>query len=92
MRQAVDDADIQLVLQDSCLADAIVQTGFSSPISSITIANRDSVIAALIDYNCLIKTKAMMDQFISGLDTSNVYKTVRQHPAIISETVFCSLK
>ena len=52
MRQVVDDADIQLVLQDSFLADAIVQTGFSSPISSITIANRDSVIAALIDYKC----------------------------------------
>ena len=30
-------------------------------------------------------TKAMMDQFISGLDTSNVYKTVRQHPAIMKQ-------
>ena len=63
----------------------LLQSGYHCPISSICIDMKDDMLCALIDYHCLIKNKAMADQFGDGLQLFGTLNMVRRCPKLMKQ-------
>ena len=44
--------------------------------------DKETVNGVLVNYHCMVKPKAAMDQFIEGLDRLEVTRLVRTHPTL----------
>ena len=64
---AENDDDVRLLFEIEEAHTLLLETGFSCPLISLKLSQRSDLKAALIEYNCLIKPKASMDQFVEGL-------------------------
>ena len=67
--------------------DLLVQTGFRRAVVSLTLDDVQKVSSALIDFHCMLKVKAAMDQFKNGLKTRSVAYVGRK--PISLETIVC---
>ena len=63
----------------------LFESGFSTPPSSVTIDMKESIVSLLLEYQCIIKCKAMMDQFIQGLQNLEVFTMVRDNPEAMNK-------
>ena len=59
--------------------------------TALKIQDKHSIVSLLIDYHCVIKPKAAIDQFIEGLHCSGVMHYVKHYPEIM-EPLFCKPK
>ena len=39
--------------------------------------------SALVDYYCLLKVKAAMDQYMEGLDELGILEMLKEHPGVM---------
>ncbi len=60
---ASSDAELQQVFKSEEHEALLLETGFSKPPSSLKLSDQDMIRASLLDYHCLVKVKAPMDQF-----------------------------
>ena len=63
-------------------ADLLAQTGYRRATSRLTVADKSSISSALIDYHCMMKVKAAMDQYRVGLNELGVLSMIQKNPAI----------
>ncbi len=58
----------------------LLEAGFSKPFTKITLEDKSNVCSVLINYHCMTKVKAAMDQYIDGLESLDVLESVRREP------------
>ena len=64
---AEDNAQLQATLAVDEIQDFLLQTGFNKPITGLTLADKEEIAHAMIDYHLIAKVKCAMDQFMEGL-------------------------
>ena len=64
-------------------ADQLHQSGYRKPLCCLDLNDKGTLKSALLDYHCLIKVKAAMDQFCEGLQQVGVLQLVKTHPSIL---------
>ena len=64
-------------------ADVLLVTGYRKAICYLRLDDKVRLKAALIDYHCLLKVKAEMDQFMDGLADCGVLEHIRQYPDLM---------
>ena len=62
--------------------DIIFATGYSKVSSKLSLHDREELCSILIDYHCILKTKAAMDHFLEGLSLGGLSKNVLQIPSL----------
>ena len=62
--------------------DLLIQTGFRKAISSLTLDDVENVSSALIDFHCMLKVKAAMDQFRDGLKCLGLLYMLEENPSL----------
>ena len=64
------------------MIDIISQTGYRKPISTHTVADKESVASAIINYHLMIKVKSCMDQFMEGLQALGLLQKIQSSPSL----------
>ena len=60
---AQDADDLCAVFAMNEAAELLLSTGFQKPICSLAMEDKECLRSVLLDYHCLLKVKAEMDQF-----------------------------
>ena len=63
--------------------DLLLTTGFQKPMCALEVDDRADIRSALVDYHCLFRVKAEMDQFRDGLADVGVLEFFRQNPDLM---------
>ncbi len=58
----------------------LLETGFRIAICRLVLSDKASLRYTLVDYHCMLKVKACMDQFAEGLEELDVLDIIRKHP------------
>ena len=71
--------------------DQLHQNGYRKPLCRLDLNDKNTLKSALVDYHCLLKVKAAMDQFCDGLQQVGVLQLVRTHsklfkPLFVADT------
>lgn len=69
----------------------LLETGYHMVLSSLKTSDKANLLSLIIDYHCIIKPKAAIDQFIEGLQCSGIMHYVQHYPDII-KPLFCKPK
>ena len=59
----------------------LCETGFRKPLSLIGISDKRIIDSLLINYHCMTKVKAIMDQYMEGLGGLGLLHRVQANPA-----------
>ena len=60
----------------------LVQTGFRKSVTCLTRYDAPSVSNAMVEYHCMIKVKAAMNQFKNGLNALGLWEMFQECSAI----------
>ena len=60
-------------------------TGYTKPILSLGLDDKDNIQSILIAYHCFLKVKSEMDQFIEGLRVTGVLGFVQESPSALRD-------
>ena len=63
----------------------LYETGYSKPSPTLTAMDKEDIISSVVEYHCMIKGKAGMDQFIEGLEAGGILSFVRRYPLAFKE-------
>ena len=63
--------------------DVTMASGYSKPITCITMEGKSEVLDILMRHSVLYSNKAALDQFMSGLSTFGVLDYIRKYPSIL---------
>ena len=63
--------------------DQLHQSGYRKPLCRLDLNDKNTLKSALVDYHCLLKVKAAMDQFCDGLQRVGALQLVRTHPKLL---------
>ena len=80
--EAENDDDVKLILAVDEIAGLVLETGYRKPFVKLTMADKSELKAAMVDYHCMIKVKAAMDQYLEGLQNLKVLELVRKFPSL----------
>lgn len=70
--------------------ELLMTTGFQKPICRLEVEDRDCIRGALVDYHCLLKVKAEIDQFTEGLEDVGVLRFLRESPEVLKPLIMDS--
>ena len=59
----MDADELRAVFAIDEAAELILSTGFRKPLCSLALEDKASLKSILLDYHCMLKVKAEMDQF-----------------------------
>ena len=65
------------VFSDESAANILLESGFTKPVD---INYKEKIITCIVDYNCMLKVKGAMDQFLDGMCTFQVNTLVKEYP------------
>lgn len=65
-------------------AELLLSTGFRKPLCSLAMEDKECLRLVLLDYHCLLKVKAEMDQFAEGLKSLGVLYMMICHPDLFA--------
>lgn len=65
------------------MSTLLFETGYSKPVTMLSIADIPEIRSTLVDYCCILKVKAAMDQFKEGLDIAGLGRYLREKPELI---------
>jgi len=82
VNSAGNDNELQKVIILDDVADMLGATGFSKPLSLLTIADRSDLLHVLLDFHLMAKVNSEMDQFKKGLGTFNFINHLKQNPKL----------
>ena len=60
----------------------LFDTGYRKPICQLTVLDKSGVRLSLLDYHCMLKVKASMDQFMEGLKELHVLDLIKKYPEL----------
>jgi hypothetical protein len=72
---------VREIFENNEASDMLYITGFKKATQKLTFEDRATLKSVLIDYHCIVKVKAEMDQFIEGIATTDVLRLMRHSPA-----------
>ena len=79
------------VFNDADNESILLETGCHMVLSSLKISDKANLLSLMIDYHCIIKPKAAIDQFVEGLSCSGAMHYVEHYPDIM-KLLFCQVK
>ena len=62
-----DDTELRSTLSIDEAISLLQETGFRKPVCMLTVSDKAHLKSALLDYHCMVKVKAEMDQFSDGM-------------------------
>lgn len=77
MYYAENDTEVQVVLAIDEARSLVYETGFRKPLARLTMEDKGAVSTVLLNYHCMTKVKAAMDQFIEGLESLELLLRIR---------------
>ena len=80
--QDADDLRTLFAMDES--SELLLSTEFRKPLCRLAIEDRECLRSALLDYHCMLKVKAEMDQFAEGLMSLGVLEMVKHHPDLFA--------
>ena len=86
VRGAQSDSDLREIFTDPESEGILLETGYSKPLTLIQLNDSKCIVSSLmslIDYRCVIKVKAAVDQFLDGLRAPGVADYVCKHPELM---------
>lgn len=81
IRAAVDDKSIESIFEDDDYSGLLLETGYH--IKPTVADNREELIQVLSYYHTLVKAKAEIDQFLSGLQCIGFHEILRENPEVL---------
>ena len=64
--------------KESSLAH-VAEVGYMKPLTSVSVIDKNDIIAAVTTFHLFIKVKAAMDQFQQGLELAGVLKYMKKY-------------
>jgi len=80
MEKAETDDDLRNTFEMDEATELLLASGFRKPISSLIVQDKEKLRSSLIDYHCMLKVKAALDQFCEGLKCVGVMEIMVKHP------------
>lgn len=80
---AESDDDVKMVLAIDEVLCLLAETGYRKPLTSLTLSDTSSLKAVLVDYHCMLKAKAAMDQFSDGLQRLKCHDLMQRFPNLL---------
>ena len=67
---------------DESIMTLLHDCGFSKPVCRLTAQDKAVLRTTLLDYHCMIKVKACMDQYqyIEGFEETGILEVMKKHP------------
>lgn len=82
LAKAENDDDVKMVFAVDEISALLMETGYRKPVIYLTLSDRPGLRAALMDYHCMLKAKAAMDQFAEGLQILKVQDLIQKFPLL----------
>ena len=67
------------------VASLLLETGFRKPVIQLTMVDIPDLRSALLDYHCMLKVKAAMDQYAEGLQQLKVLDLIKKFPLLAKQ-------
>ena len=83
MEDAENDDDVKVIFNVDEAADLLFATGFRKAVCNLGLQDVPIIKSSLIDYHCLLKVKAEMDQFLDGLSVLGILDAIRSKPDVM---------
>ena len=83
MEDAENDDDVKVIFNVDEAAELLFATGFRKAVCSLGLQHVSLIKSSLIDYHCLLKVKAEMDQFLEGLSLFGMLDAIRKKPEVM---------
>lgn len=81
--------DMKVLFEIDEASEMLLSTGYRKALSRLSLEDKANIRAALLDYHCMLKVKAEMDQFGEGLADAGVLQYVKQYPGIMKPLFTC---
>lgn len=65
--------------------DFLCATGYKKAVCTVCMKDKGNILAALLDFHCLLKVKGEMDQFIEGMSSVGVLECIKKHPDVMKQ-------
>ena len=75
-----NEQELVELFNDPLLEGLLLETGYSKPLTMLHMDDQNGIISSVIDYHCMIKVKAAIDQFTEGLKEGSVYDSLMAYP------------
>lgn len=80
MDNAENDAEMQATISMDETQSLLYETGFSTPLAQIAAKDKTMIHSILVNYHCMTKVKAIMDQYMEGLGGLGLLHLVQANP------------
>lgn len=87
MDEAEDDDQLRHVFDMDETLSLLLETGFRKAVSLLTLSDKGLLRSTLLDYHCMVKVKAEMDQFAQGLDVLGAHQLIKKF-CVLSKPYF----
>ena len=92
----VEDAetndDVKVIFSVDEASELLYATGFRKAVCDLTLEDTSMIKSSLIDYHCILKVKAEMDQFLEGLTSLGILDAVKSQPDVMKPLLLKILK
>ena len=62
---------------------ALLETGYGKAINNLSMNDTAEIMSVMMDYHCMLKSKAAMDQFAEGLECTGVLHYIKHYTDIM---------
>ena len=78
MGDAENNIEIQAIDEVQSL---VYETGFRKPLAQLKVEDKHVVSSVLVNYHCMTKVKASMDQYMEGLESLGLLSRIQADPS-----------
>lgn len=75
--------DIKVIFSVDEAFELLYATGFRKAVCDLTLEDTAIIKSSLIDYHCILKVKAEMDQFLEGLESLGIIDAIKSQPEVM---------
>ena len=79
---AENDDELRMAFAVDEISALLMETGYRKAVMHLTLYDKPSLRAALLDYHCVLKVKAAIDQYAEGLQQLMVLDLVQKFPSL----------
>ncbi len=74
--------ELHVTLAIEEVSDLLFQSGFRKSMGALTVADKEEVVGAIVDYHMMVKVKSSMDQYMEGLKVYGLLNNIQTNPEI----------
>ena len=78
---AENNTEIQAVFAIDEVQSLVYEAGFRKPLAQLSMEDKSVVSLILVNYHCMIKVKAAMDQYMEGLESLGLLSRIQADPS-----------